>query len=921
MKPLKIIISAFGPYAGQAEIDMTKLGESGLYLITGDTGAGKTTLFDAISFALYGTTSGDSRDEKSLRSKYAKAETPTFVKLDFEYDSKVYSIKRNPGYFRPKTRGEGMTFESPNAELVLPDGKVITRISEVTDAIVGILGINREQFSQIAMIAQGEFKKFLLAGTSDRSEILRNLFKTNMYSAIQARFSDEKRELEAKCARIEAQIKTSIANIMCNPQCEFGEELDALKAADKIPSVRDVIVLIEKIIAYDEACCDELIIEINKKDSEKQAATEFLTKARENVRTIQKLEQAKLEYAQAEEEFGKIELLNANAEKKAPELEKLTQKIAKDEEAIKKYSEFEVIKKSLAKARAEFEKLNQLEKLTEEEYHNLIKAIAGFVEELKKLEGAEDLIPPLVQEKTALENKRDTYEIISREIKELYDLRKKRESFENDYRKKSESNLELNEAYINEHKKFLDAQAGILAQTLCEGEPCPVCGSVSHPQPARLTGDVLTKEELEHMQAQSEKAKLAAEEASKRVSDIISQINAKVKNIKLLLSDFDNLEDAPRKISFELISMSDKIAELKQKISEAELKKSRSKEISSQLKICEGKKADAEAGINRIRTEKAVLEEKIRSFSEAADNSRKHLEFDDYESALRALEEARSKRIALEEEIKSVKQKLSQCNETRASLSASIKTLSESIDREIDADVAALEQKLTEISTSLEQLRAEEKMYSSRIISNTTGKNNLKSNAKQAEELLEKYQAIASLSDTVNGGRSSGGEKIKFETYIQMTYFDKIIDKANLRLMKMTGAQYELVRRRESTDKRSQSGLELDIIDHYNDSTRSVNTLSGGEAFKASLSLALGLADMVQESGKIKLGTMFVDEGFGSLDEESLSQAINTLNSLSEGNKLVGIISHVAELKNKIDRQIVVRKDRANGSRITIINN
>ncbi len=921
MKPLKITLSAFGPYAGCTEIDMTKLGESGLYLITGDTGAGKTTLFDAISFALYGVPSGDGRDEKALRSKYAEPQTPTFVQMDFEYDSKIYRIKRNPGYQRPKARGEGMTFESPNAELIFPDGKVITKISDVTEAINEILGVNREQFSQIAMIALGEFKKFLLAGTSDRSEILRNLFRTNLYSIFQTQISEEKNKLAARYEKLEAKIKNCINSTQCDTECEHYSELETLKTAEKIPSVADAIELIEKIILHDKTLCADIDSKIKKNEDEKQKITEAVTKAVTTAQTKEKLYQAKQKLAQTEEELKILEEQSKEAEKLIPDIDILNLKIIKYEENLGKYTEFENLKKELINARQQLENLSALEEKNKEIQSNLIQEISKASEEQKALENSDELIPPLIQEKTALENKKETYTIICKEIEELYLLRTQKATLENDYKEKSALSVLLSENYLQENKKFLDAQAGLLAETLRNGEPCPVCGSKTHPLPAHLTGEVMSKEALEELAIKTEKAKNNAEKASRKVFDTVSQINAKAKNIKALLSDFDTLENAPQKAREELEAIKTKIRKIQVQISEAEEKKERFKKITEWLKKSTEKKSGIEAEENRIAKEKAVLLEKITNLTDSETRQSKEIEFESYASALAAISHAKNEKEAYEKKLKDASQKLKECTETKASLTASVKTLSDSIDESSVDDIELLQSKSAQINTVLEKLRESEKQFNTRIAVNTSNNESLKSDFAIAESLLEKFQAIQALSDTVNGGRTSGGEKIKFETYIQMTYFDKIIDKANIRLMKMTGGQYELIRRKETTDKRSQSGLELDITDHYNDTTRSVNTLSGGEAFKASLSLALGLADMVQESGKIKLGTMFVDEGFGSLDEESLAQAINTLHSLSDGNKLVGIISHVAELKSRIDRQIVVKKDRSNGSRITIINN
>ena len=660
MKPVKLIISAFGPYAGKEELLLSKIGDRGIYLITGDTGSGKTTIFDAITYALYGEASGSVRDAAGFRSQYAEADLKTEVDLTFLHGGQEYAVKRNPEYTRKKARGEGFTKQGAYAELIYPDGRVEAGSANVTKKIEELLGVNKEQFSQIAMLAQGDFLKLLLAKTEERQEIFRRIFQTNLFRRLQEAFKNEAGALGKRREESKRSIIQYIDGIICNKE-EYREELAQFAGDKDLALVDGVIPLIDRML---------------------------------------------LEHKKEEEPLDqKIEAIEK-------ELDTLTAFIARAEEDEKNRQ------KALGVLRRDTEALKHLEQA-------VASAKEGYIKKQQEADGC--------KEKAG----------------------------------------RLRRIYNNE-------LAGIMAESLVEGEPCPVCGSTHHPDKAKRV-DATVNEAL-------------VEETEKRA---------------LKLQEAANLE-------------SERAHELRGR----------------------------------------------------------------YESALASVEREKQE---LQDRMEPDTENLKYINRKK------------------------------ELSEEKKRLWGKRDAVRHVLVTNENIRTGLKERLEELKAIDEKWGSLKALSDTANG-QLAGRERIMLETYVQTAYFDRIIKRANVHLMRMSGGQYDLKRREEAENLRSQSGLALNVIDHYNGSERSVKTLSGGEAFIASLSLALGLSEEVQsQSGGIVFDAMFVDEGFGSLDEDTLKQAMEALRSLTEGNRLIGIISHVAELRNEIGNQIIVVKDRSGGSRVRIV--
>lgn len=1345
MRPQKLTISAFGPYAGKTEIDFSRLGDRGLFLITGDTGAGKTTIFDAIAFALYGEASGNVREAGMFRSKYAGEEVPTFVELEFVYREKRYRIRRNPEYLRPKGRGTGYTMQKADAELTFFDGRQpVTRTREVTRAVEEVIGLDYRQFTQIAMIAQGDFQKLLLAGTQERGEIFRQIFHTGLYQEVQNRLRDAAKERWKEYDEIRMSISQYLSGAVCEGSPEISLELESLRKVKFEGRVGRGLELLQELLEQDEAALDQIDAQLSGLDKKIQQEDQLLGKAehfRQTAVLLEEKREALEEKRQALEQAGEI---REKALQSGAEEEELTALIRQAEENLERYHAMEKLqeqmelqavriaeereKREMAVLRVGDLKLEIGEKKREqetletagEERERLLHRKEGMEKhreglqrqgeqyleiqaEREKCEAAKEkaltqeenltgeleetgqqaealrdrdaVLVGLTGSRERLEKEKAELEACRREWDEVRgqqekaeetlaglteqerawkemlgklreELRplKNAESEETEYRHRAERQKQvledflghekrwkgyekkrkkqqenygaaveewerLRNAYYELEQRFFDAQAGMLAEHLKEGEKCPVCGALHHPEPAALAGEAPEKRELEEKKQELSKAERKVEKLSGEIRHLSEQMEeAEGELLRIgegalwLSGDEGRLSGEERRLPGtttagilaemrqalqmhleELEKLQEGAKEKKERydagMQEAEALEGRLAELGEQGKelradvdllagrsMALGKQLDDRLGrIEDTRTEQderrkskgavvsagcmsadakeagmtaanvgadivepeadsacadvkaavleaedaseearaAVLEaenasEETRaavlgaddaSASGAADGKRKAA----LESALcwlaEQLEEIslREQQVQKElelrgrllETVRKLEKKLEKCRETIRGQSSRLEILqsrrgenrkqmeelllapgmpwgdsyenaAEMGDHDLlqtvsgagqllDLELADLESGIAENQKNIkrkkhldkeipkleEEMRREEeeagrtellltrmdterKLWKeqrddlAKILGEQTREEaeekagqlreklhflqkerekaeqdfqrrreeltalqaaiqalegQLQSGEPLAVEVIlerkqqwteekarlsgkraERYAAgkknrdifeavcdrqqtmiaveqeyvwVKALSDTANG-TLAGKRKIELETFIQMTYFDRILRRANLRLMTMSSGQYELKRQEDGDSKREKAGLELNVIDHYNGTERSVKTLSGGESFQASLSLALGLSDEIQScAGGIRLDAMFVDEGFGSLDEEALNQAVKALAGLTEGNRMVGIISHVAELKERIERKIVVTKLRS----------
>lgn len=919
MRPLKIKLSAFGPYAGQMELDMEKLGDRGLYLITGDTGAGKTTLFDAIAFALYGEASGNDREPAMLRSKYARPETPTSVELTFSYAGKTYTVRRNPEYERPALRGNGTTRQAADATLIYPDGRVLTKPREVNAAIRAILGVDRGQFAQIAMIAQGDFRKLLQADTRERQAIFRSIFKTDFYQELQEQLRQETSALQLQCDGSRRSIRQYVQGVLADPEDPRSETLNAARQG-ALP-VEDTLALIQSLLNQDNAQRERLESALKSLDIQLEKTQAELLAARSREQSVRELERALSDQARFQPMETQLADALAAARERQPEQERLSREIAAIDQELPGYAAVQKLIQSTALLQrrvrqnaAQLTRNEEQESRLRSEIERLTDEHAALADAGAKKERLLAQREQATEEKRRLHNAAKALSDYQQTIAELH-------RSQEDYIAASRILQEQSAAHQALNAAYLDAQAGVLAQSLRDGAPCPVCGSFAHPSPARLTESAPTESSIKKSRLALDNAQIAANEASSRAGAIKGQAEAQKSALEQSLCELTgdgSIERANARLATLLSSLEERLQTINNRLHHEDLRLVRKAELDTLLpqrsKETEALHSRSESLRLQLASDRAAAAEGESRLQELRQSLR-YLDQQQAEDARRALV---SRQESLQKALEIAQTRHQKCLAALAELSGRISQLREQIARLPETDAAQKENEKTSLSTQREELLRQQKALHARIVTNETAQKNIAGKFSSLKDLEDRLTMVRALSDTANG-TVTGKPKIMLETYIQMTFFDRIIDRANTRFMVMSGGQYELKRRRVSENLRSQSGLELDVIDHYNGTERSVKTLSGGEAFKASLSLALGLSDEIQASaGGVQLDTMFVDEGFGSLDEESLQQAMSALHGLAEGRRLVGIISHVSELKERIDRQIIVTKEKSGGSSVRI---
>lgn len=919
MKPLKLTMSAFGSYAGKNVIDFTGQ-QQGIFLITGDTGAGKTTIFDAITYALYNQTSGGERNGNMMRSQYAQPETETYVELEFLYRGQTYCVRRNPDYKITKTLKNGRIREQKvphSVELTLPDGTVFPEKKNATDAkIIEILGLTADQFSQIVMIAQGDFLKLLYTKSDERKMIFSKLFRTDIYWKIQENLRRKSMEMDERIQendRAFEQEKSRIIPLSESeelPLDELVERLrERLKDALKEQNLRraNVEELNKKITKYEEI--NKLFVSLEKirqngkelearqvesKERRQQIenalkADKVLVAEQQNLRQQQTVEQSVQAIAKMEEtltnnqemfETLKTQLQEVEAEQKR-EAADIQKKMLALEQSFPSYEALQNARSEEQQAKKVWEDLG---KTSEESFHKKEAGIAALKEQQKQ------------QEQVVKQTKKN-------------------------WEQTSLSASESAKHYEHMYEAFLKEQAGILAENLSAGCPCPVCGSTVHPDPAKLSDHAVTELEVEQAKKtraaaeekrdlayaafeaeKTEKQKLAQAVEKEEADFVLAQTIAKQQR-KEAEQNYVSLQKIAEQIREKLVYPS--LAEAKKQYAamqksleaaEQEIAKKRQKvsELAEAMNTLKGQKLAEEENQKTakklaVKTEKeyAKLLEKSGFVSEET-----------YHLAILP-ERSRSK---LEREEKEYE---SQCLRQQSEQ----KLLEKQVSGKTYTDTTELNEQL---KAEKQALKEAEKTYMELHTAYENDRSVLQNCAvylEKGKKLESEDQVIKSLSKTANG-RLSGSAKIDFETYIQRQYFKQIIHEANKRLLTMSNHQFILKLKEEAnTGRKTNEGLDLSVYSLVTDSERDVKTLSGGESFLAALAMALGLSDIVERSaGAIHPDMMFIDEGFGSLDAQSRQQAIEVLAELAGDSRMVGIISHVTELKEQIDRQLVVSR-------------
>ena len=919
MKPLKLTMSAFGSYAGKNVIDFTGQ-QQGIFLITGDTGAGKTTIFDAITYALYNQTSGGERNGNMMRSQYAQPEAETYVELEFLYRGQTYRVRRNPDYKITKTLKNGKIREQKvphSVELTLPDGTVFPEKKNATDAkIIEILGLTADQFSQIVMIAQGDFLKLLYTKSDERKMIFSKLFRTDIYWKIQENLRRNSMEMDERIQENDRAFEQEKSRIIPLPESEelpldeLVERLrERLKDALKEQNLRraNVEELNKKITKYEEI--NKLFVSLEKirqtgkelearqvesKERRQQIenalkADKVLVAEQQNLRQQQEVEQSAQAIAKMTETLAndqemfeslKTQLQESEAKQKR-EAADIQKKMLALEQSFPSYEALQNARSEEQQAKKVWE---DLEKTSEESFHKKEAGIAALKEQQKQ------------QEQVVEQTKKN-------------------------WEQTSLSASESAKHYEHMYEAFLKEQAGILAENLSAGCPCPVCGSTVHPDPAKLSDHAVTELEVEQAKKtraaaeekrdlayaafeaeKTEKQKLAQAVEKEEADFVLAQTIAKQQR-KEAEQNYVSLQKTAEQIREKLVYPS--LAEAKKQYAamqkaleaaeqEIERKRQKVSELAEAMNTLKGQKLAEE---ENQKTAKKLAAKTEKEYAKLLEKSG-FVSEETYHLAILP-ERSRSK---LEREEKEYE---SQCLRQQSEQ----KLLEKQVSGKTYTDTTELNEQL---KAEKQALKEAEKTYMELHTAYENDRSVLQNCAvylEKGKNLESEDQVIKSLSKTANG-RLSGSAKIDFETYIQRQYFKQIIHEANKRLLTMSNHQFILKLKEEAnTGRKTNEGLDLSVYSLVTDSERDVKTLSGGESFLAALAMALGLSDIVERSaGAIHPDMMFIDEGFGSLDAQSRQQAIEVLAELAGDSRMVGIISHVTELKEQIDRKLVVSR-------------
>ena len=1065
MRPEKLTITAFGPFKDTVVVDFTSLGNEGLYLITGATGSGKTTLFDALSYALYGvTTSQNFRDAEQMRSHYSKGDAVTSVELTFKEKGKSYRIKRIPAQKRPKKRGNGFVEEAASAELHLPDGKTLTKKDQINGKIEEIVGMTAEQFSQIVMLAQGQFSRFLISKTEEKSALFKKLFNTDNYGRLQESLQQKAKEAEEVYKSVRIGQSTLINSIDADDDSKWKDRLDEIKESKILPPDFDVIIngiekelseQNEKVSSAFEVCTAEetsLMSQIDKYN-EKSDLTEKLS--------IKKCELVKAEYElekacdkvwsnterQKKKDSNLVEITHLTSLlHKYDELESYRKNAYEKREFIKeKDQELDSLKNSIDETKADLEKLTaelreiediqkNLDEATEEDFKILsrlrildeirkkveditrkkeaLEQIRTSLEAMKKeKESLEDEISVYVKQKDeietvlfSLENAENDALAIRKHVETAKALKSDYDSIITFKKQLDESEKEIAEC-VNELNRAKSMHLDILnsiylsgaasyAGNLEEGKPCPVCGSLHHPSPAVFDGKSYTQEDLakakraedeaeerfrtiekeksqisgiietlksnierlrntlpeEFQEKQIEeivslmavKEKEAKADVKKkevltsRLNSLISQLSEMVEKLQMkkeyIRSDeskeeiyVDNLEELKKTTEWDvkeagisLDELDESLEKLKEEKEASEVlintirkAKERDVEISKEIeKLREVQKEKEEKKI-KLMLEITVQKEQLNADVKLMERLSSELSYKNKSEVKEMISGLENENIEHDNLIKKANDEYGKANALKSSLISVTDQIREQIASIPDYDISELTKRKDEVEKRKVDLDSKRVDCKAKLKSIIDVKSRYEKSESESSILREKWAMFKELSD-VASGKMSGENKLTLETFVQVRYLNRILQKANEKLLRMSNGQYEMERCENARNKSQKMGLDIDVMDHFTGKKRPASTLSGGEIFKASLSLALGLSEVIQmNSGAVRIETMFVDEGFGTLDEDSLHSAVNTLSSLASKGRLVGVISHVQELKERIEKQIVVEKSNS----------
>lgn len=924
MRPIKLIMKAFGSYAERTEIDFTLLGNEGLYLITGDTGAGKTTIFDAIVFALYGKSSGEYRDDEMFRSRFVPETEQPSVELEFECFGKHYTVTRTLSYKRKKQRGEGTTDEPAKASLAFPgDRKPLEKTSLVNEAIEDLLKLTCDQFKQIIMLAQGEFRKLLFSSSNEKGVILRKILNTGVYERFQKNIAER-----AKNQNVELKnSKDVVLNVISSIEYTGAPEIESTIAdisdnnLANLPDLEKLIVLLDgdleksggDIKALEENAksartnCDE----INKK----------ITIAAKNNEIFDQIAALREQLPSLESSSKSAwELAEKTKKENDPQIEETTRSRTLIENSLSDYDALDDLKKELQrlatdKRSKQTELTDSTEKLSENETE--LNSLKGEYENYKSVG---ESIARLNADQEKIQGECDKVTAVINDVKEYNKLLKKYSAAAKDYESARTAARSLREKATAMRQQYNDEQAGILAADLEDGVPCPVCGSVHHPAPAQKSPNAPTKEEVEAADSDAKTAENNENKCSNSCAALKGNVDSKQETIDKELESLGverNIESSEPVLKELLSQKQDKLRQTASELEREKAKKTRREQLDKLIPNLESSIAELNKKIAELEKNITALETECAEKEKRRAEMKSKLQFDGKSAAQIEIANLNKRITALNDLITQTKNDAEAASQNYESAKTTLNTLNGQLPE------GYVKANMDELNNSLRQAKAEETGISDslqkaklRTDKNSRALETLNASIGKLREQEKKCALLAELSDVANG---KAGSKMKLESFYQAESFKDILNHANERFDKMSDERYQMVIREEPTGNRADQTLDIDIRDGYTGATRDVKSLSGGESFIASLSLALGLSDAIQQNlGGIQMETMFVDEGFGSLDSETLQHAMTALTDLSANGRLVGIISHVDELKNTIQKQIRVHKKDGRGSSVEI---
>lgn len=927
MRPLTLELCAFGPYAGKTELDFSRFGQGGLFLISGDTGAGKTALFDAVTYALYGEVTGAYRAPDMLRSDFADPAATTYVRLTFEHRGRTYTVYRAPEQLRRKARGEGTTTAAAKAELLREPEEPVSGTRQVTAAVTDLLGIDARQFAQVSMLAQNDFTRLLNAPSADRSAILRQIFGTASYQQLGAAAQRRARDAEAEATRADDGVLLQIGALTAAPGLPEAAELAELQAARDPYRAPRAAELAEALIAADETASDAASHQVEVLDAEIAKTSAALESARSLARQRAELAQAQKALADLQAALPEQQKAWTDTEARRPELETLAASLQRLEEELPRHKALAEARTAAEAARREADAAARALAAARQQDADLAKEQADTE---KALAGCGTPDADLARMEAQAETAKSLLDSCGSLLKALPGLRAADEAARKAQGRYLDAQKAADEA-SGRHAALLRAlnaqRAGLLARELREGVPCPVCGSTSHPAPARLSDTAVTEGEVDAAAkalARSQKtATQAADEAGRAAAAAQAARENFLKDADAFFARRKSRYDGPpaaqlddgglaAALNAQHSSLQNGLQELSAKLDALHALKDRAAKLSARLtaladqrKTLAQRLAALQADASGKAAGQAAAEAKVQTAAGA-------LRYPDADALRKAQADLQAKSAALRRALDDAALARRKAEEQQTALTERVRALTGALANAgvAAADLPALEKACADQKAHRVQAETARRTADQRLTANRTAARQLTAARKRADAAHQRHAVLDSLSRTLNGN-VAGRIKLPFEQYVQAFYFDEVIEAANRRFSRMTDGQYRL-RRRQSDAISGKTALDLDVFDAYTGKYRPVASLSGGESFMAALSLALGISDIIQQSaGGVRIDTLFIDEGFGTLDPDALEKAVDTLAALAGSDKLIGVISHVEALQNRLTRQILVEKTRA----------